>query len=132
MRDYANWAALRHLSREFLTPWEPTWPSDDLTRASFRRRLRRHANEIENDEAYPFLVFREGDDALLGGLTFGQVKRGVTDKPASRVFDILGRNVEIRILRQIDSPSIQWPLITTTGRGVELGKKGMVLQCPYC
>jgi ribosomal-protein-alanine N-acetyltransferase len=77
MRDFANWAALRHLSREFLTPWEPTWPSDDLTRASFRRRLRRHANEIDNDEAYPFLIFREGDDALLGGLTFGQVKRGV-------------------------------------------------------
>jgi len=30
----------------------------------FRRRLRRHATEIENDEAYPFLIFRDGDDAL--------------------------------------------------------------------
>ena len=77
MRDFEQWAALRHLSRDFLTPWEPTWPSDDLTRASFRRRLRRHASEIENDEAYPFLIFRDGDDALLGGLTFGQIKRGV-------------------------------------------------------
>ena len=77
MRDFELWATLRQLSRSFLTPWEPTWPSDDLTRAAFRRRLRRHATEIENDEAYPFLVFREGDDALLGGLTFGQIKRGV-------------------------------------------------------
>ena len=77
MRDFEQWAALRHLSRSFLTPWEPTWPSDDLTRTSFRRRLRRHAAEIENDEAYPFLIFRDGDDALLGGLTFGQIKRGV-------------------------------------------------------
>ncbi len=77
MSDFDQWAALRHLSRIFLTPWEPTWPADDLTRASFRRRLRRHATEIENDDAYPFLIFRDCDDALLGGLTFGQVKRGV-------------------------------------------------------
>ena len=76
-RDFEQWAALRHLSRGFLAPWEPTWPADDLTRAAFRRRLRRHATEIENDDAYPFLLFRDGDDALLGGLTFGQIKRGV-------------------------------------------------------
>ena len=31
--DFAEWAALREASREFLTPWEPTWPADDLTRA---------------------------------------------------------------------------------------------------
>ena len=77
MADFEQWASLRHLSRTFLTQWEPTWPTDDLTRTSFRRRLRRHATEIESDEAYPFLLFRECDDALLGGLTFGQVKRGV-------------------------------------------------------
>ena len=77
MGDFDQWSALRHLSRMFLTPWEPTWPADDLTRAAFRRRLRRHASEIENDDAYPFLIFRDCDDALLGGLTFGQVKRGV-------------------------------------------------------
>lgn len=76
MRDFDAWASLRERSRSFLTPWEPTWPGDDLTRSSFRRRLRRHQQEIDNDEAYPFLIFRE-DDALLGGLTLGQVKRGV-------------------------------------------------------
>ena len=36
--DYSEWASLREQSREFLTPWEPVWPSDDLTRAAFRRR----------------------------------------------------------------------------------------------
>jgi [ribosomal protein S5]-alanine N-acetyltransferase len=77
MRDYIAWAELRQASRAFLTPWEPTWPADDLTRASFRRRLRRHAEELDRDEAYPFLLFREGDDRLLGGLTLGQVRRGV-------------------------------------------------------
>jgi [ribosomal protein S5]-alanine N-acetyltransferase len=77
MRDFEAWAGLRERSRSFLTPWEPTWPGDDLTRAAFRRRLRRHAQEIESDEAYPFLIFRETDDMLIGGLTLGQIKRGV-------------------------------------------------------
>jgi ribosomal-protein-alanine N-acetyltransferase len=76
MHDFDTWAGLRERSRTFLTPWEPTWPGDDLTRAAFRRRLRRNQQEIENDEAYPFLVFRE-DHTLLGGLTLGQVRRGV-------------------------------------------------------
>ena len=38
--DFAEWAALRERSRNFLTPWEPTWPADDLTRGAFRRRRR--------------------------------------------------------------------------------------------
>ncbi|GAC1333611.1 MAG: GNAT family protein [Beijerinckiaceae bacterium] len=77
MRDYPAWSALRERSRVFLMPWEPTWPADDLTRASFRRRIRRHAEEIEQDEAYSLLLFREADDLLLGGLTIGQIRRGV-------------------------------------------------------
>ena len=40
MADFVQWAQLRESSRAYLTPWEPIWPSDDLTRAGFRRRLR--------------------------------------------------------------------------------------------
>lgn len=76
-RDYEQWVSLRERSRNFLAPWEPTWPADDLTKAAYRRRLRRHAEEMERDEAYPFLIFRERDEVLLGGLTLGQVRRGV-------------------------------------------------------
>lgn len=77
-RDFDNWVELREKSRAFLTPWEPTWPVDDLTKTAFRRRLRRQAEEMERDEAYPFFVFRAADDALLGGLTLGQIRRGVS------------------------------------------------------
>ncbi len=77
MRDFPVWAQLRAASREFLEPWEPTWPSDDLDRAAFRRRLRRHREEISDDEAYPFLIFESRGDQLVGGLTLGQVRRGV-------------------------------------------------------
>ena len=77
MDDFEEWAALREKSRAFLTPWEPVWPPDDLTRGAFRRRLRRHADEMSRDEAFPFLIFRARDQALVGGLTIGQIRRGV-------------------------------------------------------
>jgi ribosomal-protein-alanine N-acetyltransferase len=75
--DYAEWAALREASRAFLVPWEPTWPADDLTRAAFRRRLRRYAEDQRADLAYPFFLFRQHDNALVGGLTLGNIRRGV-------------------------------------------------------
>jgi [ribosomal protein S5]-alanine N-acetyltransferase len=76
MRDYEAWVELRAASRAFLTPWEPTWPGDDLTYAAFRRRVRRSHQEVANGEAYPFLIFRD-NDVLVGGITLGQIKRGV-------------------------------------------------------
>jgi ribosomal-protein-alanine N-acetyltransferase len=75
--DYAEWAELRDRSREFLQPWEPTWPGDDLTRAAFRRRLAAYAQDIERGVAYPFLIFRRGDGRMVGGITLANVRRGV-------------------------------------------------------
>ncbi len=77
MSDYPQWAELRAVSRDFLAPWEPTWPADDLSRSAFRRRLKRYAEDQRLDLAYAFLIFRQGDDALLGGLTLANVRRGV-------------------------------------------------------
>src|SRR6188474_938267 len=77
MSDYSEWAALREASRAFLTPWEPTWPADDLTRSAFRRRLRRYAEDQRNDVAYPYFVFRNDDQKLIGGLTVTNIRRGV-------------------------------------------------------
>ncbi len=76
MSDYAEWAALREASREFLTPWEPTWPPDDLTRASYRRRIKRYAEDQRSDLAYPLFVFRKSDNVLVGGLTLANIRRG--------------------------------------------------------
>jgi ribosomal-protein-alanine N-acetyltransferase len=76
--DYAAWAELRAESRAFLTPWEPTWPVDDLTRTAFRRRIRRYQAEWREDHAYPFFVFRQEDYVLLGGVTISNISRGMT------------------------------------------------------
>lgn len=77
MEDFEEWAALRAQSRAFLEPWEPLWNDDDLTRRAFRQRVKRAAVESEADEAYPFLIFRMQDQALVGGVTLGLVRRGV-------------------------------------------------------
>src|SRR5260370_27661486 len=76
MSDFAEWAALREASRDFLTPWEPTWPADDLTRASFRRRIKRYSEDQRGDLAYAFFVLRKHDDVLVGGLTLANIRRG--------------------------------------------------------
>jgi len=78
LADYSTWAELRAESRAFLTPWEPTWPADDLTRSAFRRRIRRYQDEIRDDHAYPFFIFRQADQILLGGITLSNVTRGMT------------------------------------------------------
>ena len=82
MSDYTAWAALRHESRDFLAPWEPTWAADELSRAAFRRRIRRYQREIRGDLAYPFFVFRQSDNTLMGGCTLSNVRRGVTQSAA--------------------------------------------------
>jgi len=82
MSDYPQWSELRGTSRDFLSPWEPTWAVDELTRTAFRRRLRRYQREIRNDVAYPFFVFRKTDGVLMGGCTLTNVRRGVTQSAA--------------------------------------------------
>jgi [ribosomal protein S5]-alanine N-acetyltransferase len=74
--DYSEWAVLREASRDFLTPWEPTWPADDLTRGAFRRRIRRYSEDQRSDLAYPFFIFRKSDQVLVGGLTLANIRRG--------------------------------------------------------
>jgi [ribosomal protein S5]-alanine N-acetyltransferase len=77
MTDYTEWSALREASRDFLKPWEPTWPADDLTRGAFRRRVRRYAEDLRTDQGYAFLIVRNTDGALVGGLTLANIRRGV-------------------------------------------------------
>jgi len=76
LADYEDWAELRQASRAFLQPWEPSWPVDDLTRTSYRRRMRRYTEDQRADHAYPYFVFAT-DGTLLGGLTLSNVRRGV-------------------------------------------------------
>ena len=76
LADFEQWAALRAESRDFLQPWEPTWPPDDLTPAAWRRRLRSYWRELREGTALPLLIFDRHTQVLLGGLTLSNIRRG--------------------------------------------------------
>ena len=75
--DYAAWSDLRRRSKAFLQPWEPTWPADDLSRSAYRRRLMAYQRDMDLGAGYSFLVFRKGDQQLVGGITLSNIRRGV-------------------------------------------------------
>lgn len=76
-RDWQSWSEVREQSREFLVPWEPTWPPDALTRDAYVRRLRRQATEWRDDLSYTFLTFLQGTEQVVGGIGLTNVRRGV-------------------------------------------------------
>jgi ribosomal-protein-alanine N-acetyltransferase len=76
MSDYAAWAELRALSRSHLTPWEPSWSREDLSRTMYRRRLRAYARDLRDDNVYSFLIVEAANDTLLGAVTLANVRRG--------------------------------------------------------
>lgn len=76
--DYAVWVNERSESRAFLKPWEPTWSTDDLTRSAFKRRVRRVQREAAEQTGFAFLIFRQDNEALLGGITLSNIRRGVS------------------------------------------------------
>lgn len=74
--DFPAWRELRAASLEFLKPWEPRWPDDDLTRVGYRRRLRRYRRDHELGLSQTWFVFGDADKALYGGLTLSGIKLG--------------------------------------------------------
>ncbi|MDX2159012.1 MAG: GNAT family protein [Hyphomicrobiaceae bacterium] len=77
-RHFRRWVTLREASREHLVPFEPQWPDDELTRAGWRRRLKRYRHDRRHDMGYAYLVMRRSDGALVGGVTLSNVRRGIS------------------------------------------------------
>lgn len=77
-RDERQWVEIRRISREFLVPWEPSWPSDATTGAAYRRRYRRFCEDWRARSGFAFFIFEQGSDRLLGGITLSNVRRGVS------------------------------------------------------
>ena len=74
--DYPVWKALREQSADFLIPWEPRWPPDDLTRAGFRRRLDRYDRESAAMTALTWFIFPQDANQIYGGLTLSNIRHG--------------------------------------------------------
>jgi ribosomal-protein-alanine N-acetyltransferase len=74
--DFRAWVALRLDSAAFLTPWEPTWADDHLSRKSFTNRVYWAQRSISNGTAVPLFLIRRTDEMLLGAITLDNIRRG--------------------------------------------------------
>ena len=74
--DYRQWSELRYASKEFLTPWEPTWSPDHLSRKAFSNRVYWSQKNINGGTAIPLFMFRREDDKLVGAITLDNIRHG--------------------------------------------------------
>ncbi len=74
--DWRAWADLRHQSREFLIPWEPTWAEDHLSRKAFTNRVYWAQRSIATGTAVPLFLIRRSDQMLMGAITLDNIRRG--------------------------------------------------------
>ena len=75
--DYLAWKEIRLASQEFLTPWEPLWPTNDLTRLGYRRRLKRYERELYNRTGATYFLVSAKDNLPMGGITISNIRQGV-------------------------------------------------------
>lgn len=74
--DYRAWSGLREASAAFLTPWEPTWAPDHLSRRAFSARVAWAARAEADGSALPLFLIRRSDGALVGAITLDHIRRG--------------------------------------------------------
>ncbi|MFD2739172.1 GNAT family N-acetyltransferase [Sulfitobacter aestuarii] len=74
--DFRDWTALRVSSADFLTPWEPAWAADHLSRKSFSNRVYWAQRSVTSGTALPLFLIRRRDAALLGAITLDNIRRG--------------------------------------------------------
>ena len=76
MADFREWAALRELSADFLTPWEPAWAPDHLSRKGFTNRVYWAQRAIAGGTAVPLFLIRREGPVLVGAITLDNIRRG--------------------------------------------------------
>ena len=76
MIDRDQWIALRRESAAFLTPWEPIWQDDHLSKKSFTQRVEWARKSAQNSTAVPLFIIRQSDEKLVGAITLDNIRRG--------------------------------------------------------
>ncbi len=74
--DWRDWSELRAESAAFLTPWEPVWAPDHLSRRSFTNRVYWAARAQAQGTALPMVMIRREDQRLVGAITLDNIRRG--------------------------------------------------------
>ncbi|WP_370330626.1 GNAT family N-acetyltransferase [Aquicoccus porphyridii] len=74
--DFNAWTGLRRTSEAFLTPWEPAWAHDHLSRRAFTNRVYWAQRSIGTGTALPLFMLRRADNVLVGAITLDNIRRG--------------------------------------------------------
>lgn len=74
--DFQQWSALRLQSQAYLTPWEPAWAADHLSRKSFTNRVYWARRSVSGGTALPLFLIRREDQVVLGAITLDNIRRG--------------------------------------------------------
>ncbi|MGI9358913.1 MAG: GNAT family N-acetyltransferase [Paracoccaceae bacterium] len=76
LSDHKSWSRLRLSSKDFLTPWEPTWTNDHLLRRPFVNRVNWAKRSMQNGTAIPLFIIGRNDGVLMGAITLDNIRRG--------------------------------------------------------
>ncbi|TLP58356.1 GNAT family N-acetyltransferase [Parasedimentitalea maritima] len=74
--DFRAWARLRQDSQGYLTPWEPSWAPEHLSRKSFSNRVYWAQRSVNGGTALPLFLCRREDQVLVGAITLDNIRRG--------------------------------------------------------
>ena len=74
--DFRDWTTLRIQSSDYLTPWEPAWAADHLTRKAFTNRVYWAQRSVASGSALPMFLIRRTDQQLVGAITLDNIRRG--------------------------------------------------------
>jgi len=74
-QDIHQWIRLRAESQDFLRPWEPRWPEDDLSAKGYLHRWRSYSSQWQAGTAKTFFLFENNGKTLLGGVSLTRIDR---------------------------------------------------------
>ena len=103
----------------------PAEPGHRVRAATLRKE---HRRQLETDTLFEH-VKTVGE--IVGEIAHDRSQAEFAANPRAD-FDILGEDADAPVLTTIDARTIDWESLTEKGRGVEIGKTGEILQCPYC
>ena len=74
MRDYPHWVKLRRDNQKYLQMREPLWMPDELSRRSFRLRLRTYNQEARQDRGYAFFIWNLEMNQMMGAVNLSYIR----------------------------------------------------------
>lgn len=76
LSDFRAWRELRTANSAFLAPWEPQRHDEQISRESFRERVRWSHQNFSKGSALGLFILRTSDKQLMGAISLDSIKRG--------------------------------------------------------